>query len=186
MQTGFAAASFPAVAITAERYAAEHVLCHRLSTGALWEQIRMKGGAYGAFAQADPIEKVFSFCTYRDPEPVRSLEAFPQILEHEAGQTLDRDTVEKMIIGTYSKIKQPKTSAEKGIADLFRLFSNVDDALRLKNLEKILGTEARDLAVAASEAQKRFPDGAAAIIAGEQTARAAAEALGVALTRLPV
>jgi Zn-dependent M16 (insulinase) family peptidase len=186
MQTGFAAASFPAVAITAERYAAEQVLCHRLSTGALWEQIRMKGGAYGAFAQADPIEKVFSFCTYRDPEPVRSLEAFPQILEHEAGQVLDRDTVEKMIIGSYSKIKQPKTSAENGISDLFRLFSNVDDALREKNLGKILDTEARDLAVAAADAEKRFPDGAAAIIAGEQTAHTAAEALGVALTRLPV
>jgi Zn-dependent M16 (insulinase) family peptidase len=146
----------------------------------------MKGGAYGASAHADAVEKVFSFSTYRDPAPSRSLEAFPEILAHEAGQTLDRDTVEKMIIGTYSKIKQPKTNAEKGVADLFRLFSNIDDTLRAKNLENILSTEPADLAAAASDAEKRFPHGAAAIIAGEDTARKTAEALGVALVRLPV
>jgi Zn-dependent M16 (insulinase) family peptidase len=146
----------------------------------------MKGGAYGAFAQADALEKVFSFSTYRDPAPSRSIEAFPEILAHEAGQTLDHDTLEKMIIGTYSKIKQPKTSAEKGIADLFRFFSNVDDGLRARNLERVLDTEAGDLAAAAREAGKRFSGGAAVIIAGEKAARKAAESLSVAVTRLPV
>jgi Zn-dependent M16 (insulinase) family peptidase len=186
MQTGFASASFPALPFNAKGQAAEQVFCHRLSTGAFWEEIRMKGGAYGAFAQADPVEKVCSFCTYRDPVPFQSLAAFPQILEHEAGQVLDRDTVEKMIIGTYSKIKQPKTSAEKGIADLFRFFSNVDDDLREKNLERVLDTTAEDLAAAAADAARRFPSGAAAVIAGEREADQTADALGVAVTRLPV
>ncbi|MDR1468776.1 MAG: insulinase family protein [Spirochaetaceae bacterium] len=186
MQTGFAAASFPALPFNAEGHAAEQVLCHRLSTGALWEELRMKGGAYGAFAQADAVEKVFSLCTYRDPAPSQSLAAFPQILEHEAGQVLDRDTVDKMIIGTYAKIKQPKTSAEKGVSDLFRFFSNVDDDMREKNLGRVLDTEAGDLAAAAQAAGKRFPAGAAAVIAGEREAAHVADALGVALTRLPV
>jgi Zn-dependent M16 (insulinase) family peptidase len=186
MQTGFAAASFPALPLNAEGHAAEQVFCHRLSTGALWEEIRMKGGAYGAFVHADPVEKVCSFCTYRDPAPFQSLAAFPRILEHEAEQSLDRDTVEKMIIGAYSKIKQPKTGAEKGIADLFRLFSNVNDDLREKNLSRILDTTAEDLAEAAVSAGKRFPDGAAAVIAGEREAAQTADALGVAVTRLPV
>jgi Zn-dependent M16 (insulinase) family peptidase len=186
MQTGFAAVSFPALPINAEGYAAEQVFCHRLSTGALWEEIRMKGGAYGAFAHTDPVEKVCSFCTYRDPAPFQSLAAFPQILEHEAGQVLDRDTVEKMIIGMYSKIKQPKTSAEKGVADLFRFFSNVNDDLREEALRRILDTTAEDLAAAAVSAGKRFPNRAAAVIAGEREAAQTADALGVAVTRLPV
>ncbi|MDR0637817.1 MAG: insulinase family protein [Spirochaetaceae bacterium] len=186
MQTGFAARSFPALPFGAEGHAAEQVLCHRLSTGALWEELRMKGGAYGAFAYTDPLEKVFSFSTYRDPTPAQSLAAFSRILEHEAGQVLDRDTLEKVIIGTYSKIKQPKTNAEKGIADLFRFFSNIDDEMRAKNLEHILDTDAGKLAAAAADAGKRFPDGAAAVIAGMEAARKTAKSLGVAVTPLPV
>jgi Zn-dependent M16 (insulinase) family peptidase len=188
MQTGFAAASFPALPFNAEGHAAEQVLCHRLSTGALWEELRMKGGAYGAFAQADPVEKVFSFGTYRDPAPSQSLAVFLRILEHEAGQVLDRDTVEKMIIGAYAKIKQPKTGAEKGLSDLFRFFSNVDDELREKNVGRVLDTKAEDLAAAAQDAARRFHTAAnaAAVIAGEREAAQAADALGVVLTRLPV
>jgi Zn-dependent M16 (insulinase) family peptidase len=186
MQTGFAAASFPALPSNAEGHAAEQVLCHRLSTGALWEELRMKGGAYGAFAQVDPVEKVFTFCTYRDPAPSRSLTTFPRVLELEAGQVLDHDTLEKMIIGAYARIKQPKTGAENGVADLFRFFSNIDDELRAKNLGRVLDTKAEDLAAAARAAEKRFPAGAAAVITGEREAAQIADSLGVPLTRLPV
>ncbi|MDR1094928.1 MAG: insulinase family protein [Spirochaetaceae bacterium] len=186
MRTGFTALSFPAAAMTAKRYGAEQLLSHRLSTGALWEQIRMRGGAYGVHAQANALEQVFSFCTYRDPVPSRSLALFPQILEYEASQVLDRDTIEKMIIGVYSQVKLPTTSVEKGFADFTRVFSNIDSALRQKCLERILDTTARDLAAVAAEAGKRCLDGTAVIIAGEQIAGQAAESLGVALTRLPV
>ena len=55
--------------------------------GALWENIRMKGGAYGAFATPDSLEGTFSFSTYRDPSPLRSLEAFSSIIKEMAAQT---------------------------------------------------------------------------------------------------
>jgi Zn-dependent M16 (insulinase) family peptidase len=186
LQIGFAAAAFPGLPLTGDSHAAERALCHRLSTGALWEQIRMKGGAYGAFAHVDPVEKVFALSTYRDPVPEQSLAAFRGILENEARQTLDPDTVEKTIIGAYSRIKQPQTSAGKGLADLFRFFSNIDDDLRTRNLERILRLDARQLAEAAERAEKRFPEGGIAVIAGEKAAQKAAESLGVAVTRLPV
>jgi Zn-dependent M16 (insulinase) family peptidase len=186
MQTGFAASSFPALPVNHEGRVPELAFCHRLSTGALWEHIRMKGGAYGAFAEADSLEKVLTFSTYRDPEPCRSLEAFPQILEREARLSLDADAVAKTIIGAYSKIKQPSTNAAKGFSDLIRFFSNMNEEMRAQTLRRLLQTDAQDLAKAAGDAAKRFSGGAAVVIAGERAAEKAASALGVAVTRLPV
>jgi Zn-dependent M16 (insulinase) family peptidase len=81
LQIGFAAAALSAAPFDSPGQAAELVLAHQLSTGALWESIRMKGGAYGAFAHPDHLEGVFSLATYRDPSPLRSLDAFGSILK---------------------------------------------------------------------------------------------------------
>jgi Zn-dependent M16 (insulinase) family peptidase len=186
MQTGFAASAFPALPMNHDGRVPEFALCHQLATGALWEHIRMKGGAYGAFAQADSLEKVLTFSTYRDPDPLRSLEAFPQILEREARRKLDADTVEKTIIGAYAKIKEPLTNAAKGFIDLIRFFSNMNDETRERLLKRLVQTDAQDLAKAAGDAAKRFSGGAAVVIAGEKAACKAADALGVAVTRLPI
>ncbi|MDR1930264.1 MAG: insulinase family protein, partial [Treponema sp.] len=81
LQVGYAALSLPSSRYGTREQAAELVLAHELSTGALWESIRMSGGAYGAFASSDSLEGIFSLATYRDPEPGRSLSVFPQILK---------------------------------------------------------------------------------------------------------
>ncbi|MCL1928790.1 MAG: insulinase family protein, partial [Treponema sp.] len=81
LQVGFASMSLCSAPYGSEEHAAELVFSHELSTGALWESIRMMGGAYGAFAHPDNLEGVFSFSTYRDPDPFRSLGSFPEILK---------------------------------------------------------------------------------------------------------
>ncbi|MCL2070199.1 MAG: insulinase family protein, partial [Treponema sp.] len=84
LQVGFASMSLTAVPYGDSLQAAELVFSHQLSTGALWENIRMKGGAYGAFSQPDHLEGPFSFTTYRDPNPLASLEAFAAIIAEAA------------------------------------------------------------------------------------------------------
>ena len=49
--------------MTAPGHPAELVLSHRLKTGFLWERIRMKGGAYGAFSMPNGLEGTFTFAT---------------------------------------------------------------------------------------------------------------------------
>ncbi|MDR3324378.1 MAG: insulinase family protein, partial [Spirochaetaceae bacterium] len=120
LQIGFAAMSLRSSAYKDQASAAEQLLAHYLSTGPLWETIRMKGGAYGAHTAVDPIENNFVFSTYRDPAPHRSLETFPSVLKEVAGAKIDADTMEKTIIGAYSKMKQPRTSLQKGWVDFIR------------------------------------------------------------------
>jgi Zn-dependent M16 (insulinase) family peptidase len=88
LQVGFAALTLNAAPFDTVEQIAEMVLTHQLSTGALWEDIRMKGGAYGAFVNSDSLENCMSFATYRDPNPLRSLDVYLQILNDKSNSEL--------------------------------------------------------------------------------------------------
>jgi Zn-dependent M16 (insulinase) family peptidase len=192
LQVGFAALVLPGSPFPSRDHVAETVLGHQLSTGALWEDIRMKGGAYGAFAYADGAEKAFVLSTYRDPNPLRSLGAFAAILQDQAAQPPDEDALEKAIIGRFAKETQPRTAAEKGNADFSRFLYGVDDQDRERKLRALLDMSGGDVASAA----RRLADSAASaagaspltpvIIAGTAAAREAAARLGVESEDLPV
>ncbi|MCL2381550.1 MAG: insulinase family protein [Treponema sp.] len=192
LQVGFAAISLEAAPYGSPLQAADLALSHLLSTGALWESIRMKGGAYGAFAQPDSLEGDFSFATYRDPNPLRSLEAFSSILGEAAAQSgkpggaFGTEALEKAVIGAYARETRPRSPAEKSLVDFFRFLYGIEDGHRLRRLKDL---------VAVSEDQadavlKRLAAGAdnsrPVIIAGKAEAEKAAAKLGVQAHELPV
>ena len=186
LQIGFAAAAFSAAPFDTPEQAAELVLAHQLSTGALWESIRMKGGAYGAFAHPDHLEGVFSLATYRDPSPLKSLDSFRSILK-EMSETavVDDGELEKMIIGAYAGETQPRTGAEKGFSGFLRFLYGVEDAYRRRKLERLIAVTGEQV----TEALRRLAAQSAAvpvILAGPATAEKAARALGATVRELPV
>jgi Zn-dependent M16 (insulinase) family peptidase len=190
LQVGFAAASLPAAPYDSSGQTAEIVLAHLLSTGALWEDIRMKGGAYGAFAQPDSLEGYFSFSTYRDPNPLRSLDSFERILGSRASASMDgpgfgEDEVEKAVIGCYGKETRPRTPAEKGSADFSRFLYGIEDLHRKRRLERLVAVERLQVAAA----WQRLAGQSAAvpvIVAGPAIAEKAAAKLGTEPRILPV
>jgi Zn-dependent M16 (insulinase) family peptidase len=187
LQVGFAALTVPAASYIAREHAAELVLAHQLDTGALWEDIRMKGGAYGAFAQPDGFERVFDFGTYRDPNPQRSLGAFINVLKDRAEQKPDEDALEKAVIGSYAKETRPRTAAEKGFADFFRFLYGLEDVHREQKLGALIDvTEAEITAAARRLAEPSATGLVPVIIAGTAAAKKAAAQLGVPVRDLPV
>jgi Zn-dependent M16 (insulinase) family peptidase len=190
LQVGFAAMSLPCAPYGSPEQAAELVFSHELSYGALWEQIRMMGGAYGAHAYPDNLEGVFSFSTYRDPDPLRSLEAIPAILKKRGKTKIDQDSLEKVIIGTYSKEIRPRAPSEKGFSEFLRRLYGINHNHRLTRLKQIISLTAKDtgnvaerLAVASSAKTERCSP---VIIAGKSIAEKAAKKLGVEPKELPV
>ncbi|MDR1899159.1 MAG: insulinase family protein [Treponema sp.] len=185
LQVGFASAALAAAPFDTAGQAAELVLAHHLSTGALWEHIRMKGGAYGAFAHPDHLEGVFSLSTYRDPSPLRSLESFRTILREAPERAFaDDGELEKTIIGAYAGETHPRTGAEKGFAGFLRFLYGVEDAHRRRKLERLIGVTAAQV----TEALRRLAAGTApspVILAGTAAAEQAAKALGVEPRELP-
>ncbi|GHT83259.1 peptidase M16 [Spirochaetia bacterium] len=192
LQVGFAAMTLNGASLHTRRAGTEAVLAHWLSTGALWEDIRMKGGAYGAFAHPDGIEGTFTLSTYRDPSPLRSLEAFPAILAETPMP--DEETLTKALIGTFSKETRPRTAADKGLADFLRFLYGIEDQHRRGKLESIvsitgaeLASAAEGLAAAMDSANRGIPQaGIPTVIAGAAEAEKAAAKLGVEIRMLPV
>ncbi|MFP3089735.1 insulinase family protein [Treponema sp. TIM-1] len=185
LQVGFAALALPGASFLSPAAAAEAALSHWLSTGPLWEDIRMRGGAYDAFAHPNNRERVFFFATYRDPNPRRSLESMGLILGKAAAQGMDEESLVKTIIGTYSKETRPRTGAEKGFIDFFRFLSGIEDLHRERNLRRLIALTAEDMAGAAEGLAAHIVGAPAVIIAGAAAGERAARDLGVEFQNLP-
>jgi Zn-dependent M16 (insulinase) family peptidase len=188
LQVGFAAMTLNGASLQTREAGTEAVLAHWLSTGPLWENIRMKGGAYGAFANSDGVEETFSFSTYRDPGPLRSLEVFPAILKEAVQAVPDEETLTKVVIGSFSKETRPRTAAEKGHADCLRFLYGIEDCRRKAKLESIVSVMAAELAAAAERlaGSAETGRGIPTVIAGPGEAEKAAAKLGVEIRTLPV
>jgi Zn-dependent M16 (insulinase) family peptidase len=186
MQVGFAAKLMKASPYNTMEHVSELVLSHSLSTGALWEEIRMKGGAYGASAYPDGIENLFMLSTYRDPDPARSLETFFNVLQNECAEKQTDSELDKAVIGTFSKETRPRTNAEKGAGDFFRFLYGIEDEDREKKLKLLVKVSASDIQKAAARLAEQFVSGTSAIIAGPRIAKAAAKKTNAKIKNLPV
>jgi Zn-dependent M16 (insulinase) family peptidase len=189
LQVGFASQTHNAAVFDTKGQIAEMVLAHRLSTGALWEDIRMKGGAYGAFVSSDSLENCVSFATYRDPNPLRSLETISGIikggLSSGAINSDGEDLLVKTIIGCYAKETRPRTGAENGLIDFYRFLYGVEDSYRKRKLERLVSVTTKDIDSAFSELGAR-PVTGSVIITGQKNAEQIARALRTDIKALPV
>ncbi|MFA6508010.1 MAG: insulinase family protein, partial [Treponemataceae bacterium] len=188
LQVGFGSLAYPSAPFAGAEQAAEIVLAHRLSTGSLWEEIRMKGGAYGAFAYPDGLEPVFTLATYRDPSPDRSLDAFRAALNEASSEKIEADELEKAVIGTYSKETRPRSPVDKGFSDFMRLLYGIEDSARKRKLSAIVDMESSSVALAARRLARSDAEGLGrvAVVAGGAAADKAAAALGCPKKELPV
>ena len=82
------------------------VAANALSYGYLWNEIRVKGGAYGCGFQSVPGRRV-AFYTYRDPAIDPSLTRIAQAGEWLEELDADRDTFEGFIVSTVSGLDAP-------------------------------------------------------------------------------
>ena len=89
------------------------VLNTMLSYGYLWNNIRVKGGAYGAscsFAENGTV----CFSSYRDPQLASTYETYYQTAEYLKNFEADERDMTKYIIGTMSKVDTPRTPQMEG------------------------------------------------------------------------
>lgn len=159
------------------------LLARNLSTGLLWDKIRVEGGAYGGMAMTSGAHPVFSCASYRDPNLQRTLEAFTASLETVA-DGIDLAEVDQNIIGSIGSIDAPKNPHGKGFGETIALVSGRSPAYRQQIREAILaGTPA----LLAQQARQLLAEKQQAItVLGSRTAFEQAEAEGIKLERQPL
>jgi Zn-dependent M16 (insulinase) family peptidase len=164
----FAALALPAASFGTEESIQEAILAHYLSTGFLWEQVRMKGGAYGAGASVSSLERVFTFTSYRDPNIVRTFDSFRQALDSARGQPLSAEAFEQVLIGAVGREERPMAPGERGYTALKRSLLGISDRLRQDRRDRLLSASPGDLAAAAGRLSARFAQGYSAVLTGRQ------------------
>lgn len=106
-QVSYIGVALPGVPYTHADTGALQILANLLSHKYLHREIREKGGAYGGGASYNPLDSVFTFYSYRDPNPSNSLKAVSTVgewaLEH---KWTDRD-VEEAKLSIFQGIDAP-------------------------------------------------------------------------------
>lgn len=111
----------------------------------LWDTLRVKGGAYGAYLSADETGEMTVF-TYRDPRVNESFQDIQMISEF----LKDADKISPMQLNQYKldalkRYYMPKSVYEKASQSDSLYFSGVSDDYRQNSIDTILNTTADDL-----------------------------------------
>ena len=115
-----------------------------LSYDYLWQNIRVKGGAYGCMSAFSRSGEA-SFMSYRDPNLKNTYavyEGIPAYLRN--FQVSDRD-MKKYIIGTISDMDHPMTPSELGERSLGAYLSDVTIEMLEKERQEVLGATQEDI-----------------------------------------
>jgi len=140
----FSSLSLPGPLLGSPEHARLELLAHILGTGYLWENIRMRGGAYGVFATQAVLKGTFTFSTYRDPVILPSLKSFRDSLEWAASE-LENRTVNMAVLGLIGKELQPFAPGERGLVAFKRRLYGITDEIRQRRRDVQLGATPSDL-----------------------------------------
>ncbi len=123
-----------------ESHGSAAVITNYLFTSWLWEQIRVKGGAYGGFCRFDRLSGIFTYLSYRDPNLLDTLRAYDKTSEFLRQVELDDTAVARSIIGTIGSIDAYQLPDAKGFASLVRYLTGTSDELLQQVRDEVLST----------------------------------------------
>lgn len=166
--------SLPGSRLGTKEHASTLLLSHLLKTGYLWEQIRMRGGAYGAFASNSGLESVFSFGSYRDPNISKTLTAYKGSLEF-MSETVSLNDLELALIGTVGKELRPLSPAESGIVSFKRDLLGITDEMRQRKRNFLLNITAEDIKEGAAVLLSRWDQAVITVVSSTDALDAASK-----------
>ena len=110
----------------------------------LWQNIRVKGGAYGCMSNFNRIGEGY-FVSYRDPNLKRTLDVYDGVVDYLKNFTVSERDMTKYIIGTMSGIDQPMTPASKGERSMNLYMNKVSAEMIREERNQILDVEQDDI-----------------------------------------
>jgi Zn-dependent M16 (insulinase) family peptidase len=167
-KVSYAGLAFESAVLGTPEQAQEALLAHLLKTGPLWEEIRMKGGAYGAHAASDGMAGIFSFASYRDPNTLRTFDSFKSSLEQFANIQVSIRDLDLAKIGSISKEMKPLSPGEKGLIGFKRTLYGITDHLRQRRRDLMLGLTPNQISEGASRLLSNINGGRKTLLAGDE------------------
>lgn len=130
-----------------------------LSYDYLWQNVRVKGGAYGCMSGFNRIGEGY-FVSYRDPNLEKTMEVYEGVVEYLKTFAVDDRDMTKYIIGTISNMDRPMTPAQKGDRSMNLYMNHVS--------EEMIREERLQVLKAGQEDIRALADVVAAVLEAEQ------------------
>ncbi|CAG7918562.1 unnamed protein product [Penicillium olsonii] len=122
------------------------VLSQLLTHNYLHPEIREKGGAYGAGASSGPLKGLFTFMSYRDPNPLNSMKVFSNSGIFARDRAWSEREIEEAKLGIFQGLDAPVSVDDEGA----RYFmSGVTHEMDQRWREQVLDVTAKDVNAAA-------------------------------------
>ncbi len=152
-----------------------NVIANLLRTGYLWDRVRARGGAYGAFTAFSRHSGVFSLTSYRDPNLLGTLDVYDGAAEYLRTLELSKTELTRAIIGAISSYDPYLLPDAKGGVALRRhLLGDTEEEIQ-RIREQILGTTIEHVHAFADVLHAALPAGRVVVL-GSTEAIAAANA----------
>ena len=116
-----------------------------LSYDYLWNNIRVKGGAYGCMCGFNGVDGDAYFVSYRDPNLRETNQVYIDAADYVKNYQADERDITKNIIGTISGLDTPLTPQMKGRRSLSFYISGVSQEDLQKEREEILDVTVEDI-----------------------------------------
>ncbi len=127
-----------------EYHGALQILKVILSYDYLWQNIRVKGGAYGCMSSFNRLGDSY-FVSYRDPNLEKTNEVYEGVVDYLRGFSVNERDMTKYIIGTMSNIDTPMTPATKGDRSMNLYMNHVSVETIQKERNQILTAGEEDI-----------------------------------------
>jgi len=137
-----------------------------LNTTYMWDKIRVQGGAYGGSARFDLTSGNFSFLSYRDPNLLKTLDAYDGAAKalHAA---IGANDLTRSIIGVIGDVDGYEFPDAKGYSSMWRQLTGTTDDLRQQRRDEILSTSAADFKAMAEAVDAVRQHGHVVVLGGE-------------------
>ena len=110
----------------------------------LWQNIRVKGGAYGCMSNFNRIGEAYMI-SYRDPNLEKTMEVYEGVVEYlENFDVSDRD-MNKFIIGTMSNLDRPMNPSAKGSRSMNLYMNHVSEEMIRTERAQVLDAQQEDI-----------------------------------------
>ncbi len=139
-----------------------------LSTGFLWEKVRMQGGAYGCSNSFEYYTGDFGLVSYRDPNLTETLSVYDEIADHIANLDLTEDELKKIVIGCVGHLDPPLSPDRKGSISMIEHLTGRTVELKQKHRDELLSTKLEDLKAFAPLFQKVKESGNVCVLGNEE------------------
>lgn len=161
----------------------QFLLSRFLSTGYLWDKVRVEGGAYGGMASMSISHPIFACSSYRDPNLKATYDHFTSgLMQVISG--IQASMVDQGIIGAIGKIDAPKTPHAQGFGETIDQLSGYTKELRQRLRDAIIEatpSALKDTAQSIIDSQQSVK-----VVLGSEAAFDNAESQGLTIKREPL